>query len=221
MGRILLFIATFLLSVILFITISITIQHKYQYVSVMDTDEALRQWEHLPFDFSNLKEGDLVLRSGRSFFSDQLRKFSKREAKYSHCGFITSGSDGKLYVYHSIGGNVNPESQLRKESISSFCNPLAAREFGFFRYDLTDKERAGIDSLASVYFGQRMEFDMKFSIEDDTKMYCSELIYNVLTVVTNNIEFLNLSVHNGKRYVAIDDLYLNNKCQKIFDYEYN
>ena len=40
-------------------------------------------------------------------------------------------------------------------------------------------------------------------------MYCSEFVYKVILFATHRKDYIHLSVENGKKFVGIDDLYLN------------
>lgn len=178
-------------------------------------------WRSVPFDFDTLRAGDLVVRSGRSFFSNELRKYSKRDKRYSHCALVTIGPGGKRYLLHSIGGSDNPDQVIRCDSVFWFLNPKEVSGFGIYRYDLPAHELAAIDSLARQYYREKRMFDMKFNLADDDRLYCAEFVYKVVTQATGNREMLSLTRQREKIYVGVDDLYLNNKTQNLFEHEYD
>jgi len=179
-----------------------------------------KKYKAIPFDFDSLQTGDLVLRTGLSFFSDELRKFSQREAKYSHCGIVSRDEEGKIFIYHSIGGTDNPESRVRKDSVFSFFNPFFNSGFAIYRYNLTPQQIKTADSLAKDLYKREVKFDLNFDLDDDENLYCAEFIYKILIKATNTENFISLSQIKGKAYVGIDDLYLNENCKNIFEYEY-
>ena len=182
---------------------------------------ALEKYRSIPFDFDSIQSGDLVLRTGTSFFSDELRKFSQREAKYSHCGWIVRDENGKLSVYHAIGGSDNPENYIRKDNLAAFFNPNEISGFAIYRYDLDKNQIAEASAIAEQLYQKRIKFDMKFDLENDDELYCAEFIYKLITEASENKNFISLSQIKGKQYVGIDDLYLNPKCKKIFEHAYN
>ena len=47
------------------------------------------------------------------------------------------------------------------------------------------------------------------------------MIYKALNVVTNEKNFIPLSTVMDKPYVAVDDLYLNDHCKFLFEYNYD
>ena len=174
-----------------------------------------------PIDFDTLRAGDLIVRMGRSFFSDRLRKYSKRDKRYSHCSLVTKGRDGKSYVFHSIGGSDNPDQVVRCDSVFTFLNPEDVSGFAVYRYQLPSRQIHSMDSIARQYYREKRMFDMKFDLDDDERLYCAEFVYKVLLYATGNLEIVNLSRQGEKLYVGVDDLYLNNLTQKLFEHEYH
>ena len=82
-----------------------------------------------------IQNGDLILRTGRDFTSEIMRQLSTKDKTYSHCG-IASIEHDSVFVYHSIGGEWNPDQKLRRDPFEIFCNPFENRGFGIFRYKL-------------------------------------------------------------------------------------
>lgn len=179
-----------------------------------------KRWLAAGVQYDQLRDGDLILRHGRGFISDAMLAFSTKDPRYSHSGIIKK-ENGKVYVYHTIGGEENEVNLMRKEHISIFCHPRAIFGFGIYRYDLEKQQLNSLDSILGSWYDAKMEFDMDFEMETDDKMYCSEMIYKSLILATNDENYVPLSDVLDKPYVAIDDLYLNNHCTIIFEYDYD
>ena len=60
-----------------------------------------------------IKQGDLIVRSGRDFTSETFRRLSKKDKTYSHCGIAGIEHD-LIFVYHSIGGEWNPDQATQR-----------------------------------------------------------------------------------------------------------
>lgn len=161
-----------------------------------------------------LKDGDLVVRTGNDFVSSVLRRFSQTDKTYSHCG-LARVENGRLWVYHAIGGEDNPKATLRKESFASFCNPKYNLGFGIFRYTLTKKEKLQLDSLSRLYFRKKIPFDMQFDLNTDSSFYCAEFVYKILRQVAGS-DYLPVSHLGDFTYVAIDNLYINRHTCAVF-----
>jgi hypothetical protein len=166
-------------------------------------------WSALGFPLERLQTGDLVLRHSEGFSSDIFKGASKRENLYSHAGIALRNLDGTVEVYHMLGGVENPNFNLKKDSVQAFVSPTFAKAFAIYHYDFTDEERIHIDSLVRYYYKSNLQFDMDFDLKSDKKMYCSEFVYKVILFATHRKDYIHLSVENGKKFVGIDDLYLN------------
>lgn len=170
-------------------------------------------------DTLRIQAGDLIVRHGKGFISNAFMQFSLKEAKYSHSGLI-SIEDGVCYVYHAIGGEENPGNKLRKETLSSFCDPQLVYSFGLFRYAMSEVETMKTDSLMKAYFKAGLEFDTGLDLKTDNKMYCSEFVYKILKKAAQEKNMIPLSRISGNEYVAIDNLYMNEYCSPLYQYSY-
>lgn len=161
-----------------------------------------------------LRTGDVVLRSGRGPQSYMLSQMNQRDKTYSHCGIVVV-EGGYPYVYHSIGGEDNPDARLRKDPAAYFMNTRFNYGFGFARYTLSEKELQLMVLNIYRYYNQRPLFDMQFDLATDDYLYCSEFVYKVLCNTTGDTSWLPTSVTQGHRYVGIDDLYLNEHAKEV------
>ena len=182
-------------------------------------DELSAKWNIAQPNANILHTGDLILRHGRGFISNAFMSLSFHEKKYSHSGIVHI-EDGKVFVYHAIGGEENVDNKMRKDLLKDFCDPQYVHSFGIYRYDLNEPQLQQYDSLATAYYNQGLQFDTKLDLATDSVMYCSELIYKMLQKVSGDKNYVALSEVNGYRYVAIDNLYLNPHCAPVYEYSY-
>ena len=157
---------------------------------------------------SSVQSGDLVLRTGRDFTSDVMRRLSREDPTYSHCG-IASWENDTLFVYHSIGGEWNPDQKIRRDTFAFFCNPYENRGFGIYRYDITEMEKEKLVQSIRGFYSEEIIFDIKFDLQTDDKMYCSELIYKAFKRSVNEPVTIKTTTLNNIEFIAIDDLYKN------------
>ena len=192
--------------------------HEQNHVGL--TPEVIREkWSRAKPEYSILHSGDFIFRHGRGAISNALMLFSRHEAKYSHAGIISVENE-KVYVYHAIGGEENPSNKLRKDPLELFCDPRDVHSFGIYRLDLDKRQLQKVDSIAGNYYRNGLEFDTKFDLSTDEKMYCSEFVYKIISQATGDKNYLPLSSVSGINYVACDDLYLNAHCNRLYDYRY-
>lgn len=183
-------------------------------------EQSMKRWEAAGLDESKLQDGDLVLRHAKGFVSDAILPFSTNDPKYSHSGVVKK-IKGKTYVLHASGGEENMSNTMKRDPIALYCHPDAIFKFGVYRLDLDSAQRTVFVEQMERYYREGMEFDFDFDMNTDEKMYCSEMIYKSLLVATNDKNYIPLSRVIEKPYVAIDNLYQNDHCNLIFEYEYD
>ena len=189
-----------------------------EHLSLSESENSFRWLKGKP-EITQLRSGDLIFRHGRGFISNALMSFSRREKKYSHAG-IVSVENGNVFVYHAIGGEENISNKLRKDPLEMFCNPADVHAFGIYRTDLSTEKVQSILQLAAMYYARGLEFDTKFDLATDDKMYCTEFIYKVFRQVLGSQNYISLSALPGRDFIACDDLYCNNHCRLIYSYHY-
>jgi hypothetical protein len=187
---------------------------------------------------SRLKEGDLVVRLNRDPTSQYIKNFNRLDKTYSHAGIVFY-ENGYPYIFHIVNGEENPGEKLRKDSLARFCNPRKNAAFGIYRYDMTDSEKKLFRELIHHWYEQGLRFDPVFNLNDDDKMYCSEMIRKALTKATAkriSIETTKLTAIESRLFsaythlpltytsslqiVSIDNLYMNRFCHLVKSYDY-
>jgi Permuted papain-like amidase enzyme, YaeF/YiiX, C92 family len=161
-----------------------------------------------------VKTGDLIVRAGIDFTSEAMRLLSTKDKTYSHCG-IASIEHDSLFVYHSIGGEWNPDQKLRRDPFIFFCNPYENKGFGIFRYTITAKERVNLINVVHKLYDKKVMFDMQFNLASDDRMYCSEFVYKAIEQATNNNIILPTTTINNIKFIALDNLFINPFCTEI------
>jgi len=182
--------------------------------SIRDEQSAASALNSITLDKKLVKNGDLILRSGRDFTSEAMRQLSLTDKTYSHCG-IASIEHDTVFVYHSIGGEWNPDQKLRRDPFKFFCNPYENRGFGIFRYNLTPAEDSNLIKVVHTFYKKEIEFDMQFNLASDDRMYCSEFVYKSISQAIDHRVILPTTVFNHIKFVAIDNLFINPMCHQI------
>ena len=85
-----------------------------------------RAWDSLAAIRSILKSGDLITRTGNDFTSETFRKMNQHDQTYSHCGIVSIEGDS-AFVYHSLGGEWNPDQKIRRDLLSVLQNPITTK----------------------------------------------------------------------------------------------
>lgn len=205
---------------LLFFIVSCNAKNDYPNFTITSKDSveqernALQAFDSIIVDKRLVKTGDVILRTGKDFTSETMRLLSLTDKTYSHCG-IASIEHDSLFVYHSIGGEWNPDQKLRRDPFELFCNPYENRGFGIFRYKLTLAERDKLISTVKSFYAKHIRFDMLFNLESDDRMYCSEFVYKSLMLAGDGKIIIPITIINNIRFVALDNLFINPFCFQI------
>jgi len=164
---------------------------------------------------SMLRSGNIVLRMGLGADSKLLSELNSRDQTFSHCGIVMV-EHGYPFVYHSIGGEDNPDERLRRDSANFFFSPKNNSEIAIahFSFDTSD-----VDELRAVvanYYKERPKFDMKFDLATDDKLYCSEFVYKAINKAMRDSVYITATTLFGHRFVGIDDIFMNDHANMVW-----
>ncbi len=161
---------------------------------------------------SILQNGDIVLRTGNDVISSLFAQLNKSDKTYSHCG-IALNENNTWYVYHSIGGEDNPDEKLRKDLFEKFVSYEHNIGFGICRYPISKNDQKNIETTLIDFHAKEVPFDMKFDLQSDNRLYCAEMIYKVFNKALDTSHFFQTTIHKGFEYVSTDNLFVNNKAE--------
>lgn len=168
------------------------------------------RWNNHAVDsvLTTLQSGDVVLRMGLGADSYLLSLANRRNKNYSHCGIVMIEA-GKPIVYHSIGGEDNPDERLRRDDAAIFFSPDHNTAIALVRYDFSDIALAELQNVVQAYYSLRPKFDLRFDLATDDKLYCSEFVSKAINKAMNDTGCIRPSQMGGKTFMGIDDLFMN------------
>jgi hypothetical protein len=161
---------------------------------------------------ADLREGDIVVRSGKGFISRIFRNASISDKKYSHCGIVTF-RQGKAIVVHFIDEQ-GKKAGMHFDSFESFSDPEHNNAFAVYRYDFMQANQEKLQLFILQTQQKEISFDDRFDLETDDQFYCSEFVFKAILNSTG--KRLPVTKLNGRNYVAPDNLYLNPYSTCIF-----
>lgn len=149
-----------------------------------------------------LENGDIIFRRGTSFVSNMVLMADK-SSPYSHAGIIKI-IDGKYFVIHSVPAEEIGEKDLTK--IDPLINFLKRdRSTAIAIYRLRNKNNT-LTNLASEnafnYALQKTPFDSDFNSLDDSRLYCTELVWKSylragIDLIDDNFEEIKIPLSKG------------------------
>jgi hypothetical protein len=185
-----------------------------------------------------LKPGDLVLRAGTSYASNQIKELSVHEKFYSHVGIVVPVDSGMRICSIEPIDETSKTDKIRYDDVETFLDPKQNAAFAIYRYNLNLEETLMLTLYVQGYYAKKIAFDPEFKYETDNKMYCSELISKALDSATKgrielersyitNPSAINSIVRHFKKYkltakqiknrpvVLIENVYRHPECRLI------
>jgi len=120
-----------------------------------------------------LKDGDIILRQGDGPWSPAFRDLSLTDKRFSHLGIVRI-RDGSISVINSVGYFSNNKKGVEEVTLEEFLS--VTKITGVFRANFTEGSKISYKAVEYV----NCPFDWDFDLSDDSKIYCTELLYAVL-----------------------------------------
>ena len=147
-----------------------------------------------------LKDGDIILRLGDGPLSPMFRNVSPTDRRFSHLGIVRI-RDETITVIHSLGVITNRNRGVEETSLERFLRN--ARSAGIFR--TLSADGTAISDKALTFIG--IPFDWSFNLSDDSRIYCTELLYVVLKYVAPDITLKTVFLDTiGKEIIPLDSI---------------
>ena len=124
-----------------------------------------------------LRDGDIIFRRGTSFVSNMVL-MADESSPYSHTGIIKIFED-KVFVIHSVPAETPGEKDAVKiESIDYFLIRDRATAVAVYRLMNDDTLTATTAANNALNYARiNTPFDSDFNLDDDSKLYCTELVW--------------------------------------------
>jgi Permuted papain-like amidase enzyme, YaeF/YiiX, C92 family len=171
--------------------------------------------DELELPSMELATGDLVFRNGHGLISRMFQNCSLKEKKYGHTGIVLI-KENIPYVAHVQQDRPGPALMI--EPLSQFWNKSICNEGAVYRLDFDNNSKYKFAAVLQSHIKKQITFDAKFDMEEHTHVYCSEWIRDLVVETTGDTGYFPISVAGDFRYIAPDNLYLNEHAQLIYNY---
>lgn len=166
-----------------------------------------------------LHTGDLVVRTGADVTSYMFSQMNQTEKTYSHCGIVII-ENGYPFVYHSIGGEDNPDQELRRDSAKFWVSPANNLGYGIARFSFFDGQIKALTQVVQRLYREKRKFDMNFDLKTDDRLYCAEFVYKAVNEAMKDSQYLRPITVLGYRFIGVDNLFLNQHAKLIWQVRY-
>jgi hypothetical protein len=120
-----------------------------------------------------LQDGDIILRMSDGQWSSIFSDYSLTDKRFSHLGIVRMRDDNIIMI-NSVGSIANKNMGVSELSLEYFLK--VAKSIAIYRIKSADS--TVISDTAVKYIGCPFDFD--FDLNDDSKIYCTELLYVAL-----------------------------------------
>jgi hypothetical protein len=198
--------------------------YRYQHQSTikkgLEREQKNSNWTMIQKGKSFIQNGNIVFRRGADGISDLFSNMNQKDKTYSHCGIAYIEGDS-IYIYHSIGGEDNPDQIIKRESYHTFVHPQFNLGYGIIDLKFNDEISHRLDSITHHWYHEKRMFDMDFSLSNDsTRLYCVEFLYKAIQAAMKTDSFFTKSYARDFVYVAPDDILLHPQAQRLIDIVY-
>ncbi|MDR0323082.1 MAG: hypothetical protein LBI12_01380 [Treponema sp.] len=157
-----------------------------------------------------VEDGDIICRLGDRFWSGFFRDVSAVDRRYSHIGIIRINGD-RITVIHAEGTTEPKKDFVKEETFEDFIK--IARTIGIYR--INDANGSQISNLATEYLD--LPFDWQFDMYDNSKLYCTELLYVILKRLMPELELNTVFIKElGREIIPLEAVSNSEYFTEIF-----
>ncbi len=156
-----------------------------------------------PEDLPPLSPGDLLFKGADSGTGARIASgWSQGDKRWGHVGILAA--DGASVIHADTGENATQgePGEVRREPLADYLGDVTL--LGVFTVDLGGEHRAAYLAYAESAVGK--PFDRGFSLQSDSALYCSELVWRALSEGAGEDIQPQKSERFGRVYVSISDL---------------
>ena len=148
--------------------------------------------------FGIVEDGDIICRLGNRLWSEIFSGISVTDKRFSHMGIIRIHND-IVTVIHAEGNTGHGNDSVSEVPLDDFL--LIARKVGVYRINNIDADK--ISRIALEYVG--IPFDWEFDMHNDSKIYCTELLYIILKRIAPAMELNTVFIEKlGKEIIPLE-----------------
>jgi len=144
-----------------------------------DVQKLSTQYTNTFIEVDDLQNGDIVLKRGYGTISKQIVQSLQEKLAFSHVALLANENDS-MYFIHAVAREVSGKDGMQTINIQDFLTDCYPNNTIVLRHKSAQAERDKLVLSAKRYLENKIGFDYDFNHTNSDKIYCSELIYNVL-----------------------------------------
>ncbi len=128
-------------------------------------------------DIKKIDNFDIIITKGQSLQSKILKILNLSSDNFTHVGFICKEKD-KIYILHATPDGTN-DNCIRYDNLQTFIDLSDVNYFVIIRSKNAIINTKAINKTIKKIKSSKVKFDYDFNNYDKTKLYCSELVYDI------------------------------------------
>ena len=152
-----------------------------------------------------LNDGDLLFVKGTTLRSRIVNFLNTNEKEYSHVGILRIINNTPFIIHSSPNNNFNNNHDvISKQKLNEFFKFNKVTNVTIYRLQsnfINIPTKASL--FAESYLNRSVLFDHDFNLDNDNKLYCTELIWCAykkagIDLIKNNFDILNTPIVKGR-----------------------
>ncbi len=191
------------------------VEQKLDPVISDDTAEVVVDWSWVKdsFRLNIVQNGDIVLKRGYGAISRLITNALDEPIPLSHCAVIVESENGFIII-QSVSQEASDADGVQSITLDKFLEDIYQDQIYVIRHRSDEDERYHIADVAIGYLHRIIPFDHEFDYLEKDRMYCSELIYNILLDVYGK-NFFETKEFKTNSILTFNSLLQNPEFQKI------
>ena len=148
--------------------------------------------------FPFIRNGDVICRQGDRVWSLAFKEFSPNDKRFSHLGIVLMEDDA-VFVIHAEWSKGKDNDKVRKVPLDDFLQH--AQSIGIYRNKAIEGKIIADTALQYI----NRPFDWDFDMNDESKLYCSELLYVIMKSISQEIKINTIQAKAfSKNIIPVD-----------------
>jgi len=150
-----------------------------------------------------MRDGDIIFRGRQKGWGNLAANLSDQDQRYGHVGIVHRENEA-VYVIHASGDPLKSEGRVRQDSLRDFL--ARSERSGIYRLPLNTVGLQKFNNVIRQALENQLPFDRSYSLESETSVYCTELIWRAWTETVEKDPILVKTRWRKKIVLALDDL---------------
>lgn len=173
----------------------------------------LSSYKKKEIDSTLFRSGDIILKKGNGMISSQIANVLNEPVPFSHCGIFVKTDSGNI-VIQSVAKEINGKDGVQSTLYSKFIKDINYPHFYIVRLK-DEKLREPFTKGAIEKLQEKAPFDYDFDFTDNSRIYCTELIYIILKEKCNTDIFKTKKVQKNE-FLLFNSLLDKNTFKIVF-----